>query len=81
MSSSFVAPWTVPLQAPLSMGSYREEYWSVLPFPNPGDLADPGIEPASLVSPAFQVDSLPLSYQESPWVMVISPLKWMEESY
>ena len=53
----------------------------MLPFPNPGDLADPGIEPASLVSPAFQVDSLPLSYQESPWVMVISPLKWMEESY
>ena len=40
----------------------RQEYWSGLPFPPPGDLPDPGIEPAS---PALQVDSLPLSHQES----------------
>ena len=37
--------------APLSMGFSRQEYWSGLPFPSPGDLPDPGIEPMSLVSP------------------------------
>ena len=46
-------------QAPLSMGFPRQEYWSGLPFPPPGDLPDPGIEPESPVSPAMQVDSLP----------------------
>ena len=44
--------WTVACQAPLSMGFPRLEYWGGLPFPTPGDLPDPGIEPASLVSPA-----------------------------
>ena len=52
----FVTPWTVACQAPLSMGFSKQEYWSELPFPFPGDLPDPGIEPAS---PALQVDSLP----------------------
>ena len=42
-----VTPWTVVHQAPLSMGFPRQEYWSGLPFPSPGDLPDPGIEPAS----------------------------------
>ena len=45
MSDSFVIPWTVAHQAPLSKGSSRQEYWSGLPFPPPGDLPDPGIEP------------------------------------
>ena len=45
------------------MGFSRQEYWSGLPFPYPGDLPDPGIEPKS---PDWQVGSLPLSYQESP---------------
>ena len=45
-----------PCQAPLSMEFSRQEYWSGLLFPSPGDLFDPGIEPAS---PALQVDSLP----------------------
>jgi len=40
-------------QAPLSVGFSRQEYWSELPFPPPGDLSDPGIEPASLMSPAL----------------------------
>ena len=40
-------PWTAAHQAPPSMGFSREEYWSGLPFPSPGDLADPGIEPLS----------------------------------
>ena len=51
----FATPWTVPYQAPLSMGLSRQEYWSGLPFPSPGDLPDPGIEPGS---PALQADAL-----------------------
>ena len=51
----FATPWTVTYQAPLSMGFSRQEYWSGLPLPSPGDLPDPGIEPWS---PAFQADAL-----------------------
>ena len=51
----FATPWTVALQGPPSMGFSRQEYWSGLPFPSPGDLPDPGIEPRS---PAFQADAL-----------------------
>ena len=43
----FVTLWTAALQAPLSMGFSRQEYWSGLPFPSPGDLPDPGIKPMS----------------------------------
>ena len=46
-----VAPWTVASQAPLSMGFPRQEYWSALPFPPPGDLPDPGIKPVSSALP------------------------------
>ena len=49
----FETPWTIASQAPLSMELSRREYWSELPFPPPGDLSDPGIEPASPVSPAL----------------------------
>ena len=49
--------WTVALQAPLFMGFSRQKYWSRLPFPSPGDLPDPGIEPRSAAS---QADSLPI---------------------
>ena len=48
-------PWTVACQASLSMGFSRQKYWSGLPFPSPGDLPDPGIEPRST---ALQADSL-----------------------
>ena len=51
----FATPWTVAHQAPLSMGFSRQEYWSGLLFPSPGDLPKPGIEPGS---PALQVDIL-----------------------
>ena len=51
----FVTPWTAARQAPLSMGVSRQEYWSGLPCPPPGDLPDPGIEPGS---PALQANSL-----------------------
>ena len=43
----FATPWTVARQAPLSMEFSRQEYWNGLPFPLPGDLPDPGIEPAA----------------------------------
>ena len=43
----FATPWTAAYQAPLSMGFSRQEYWSGLPLPSPGDLPDPEIEPAS----------------------------------
>ena len=59
-------PWTVALKILLPMGFSRQEYWSRLPFPSPGDLPDPGTEPVSPVDPALQADSLPLSYQGSP---------------
>ena len=49
-------PWTVACQASLSMGFSRQEYWSALLFPSPGDLPNPGIE---LRSPKLQADSLP----------------------
>ena len=51
--SDSVTPWTVARQARLSMEFPRQESWSGLPFPTPGDLPDPGIEPESLVSPAL----------------------------
>ena len=53
-----MTPWTVAHQAPLSMGFSRQEDWSGLPFPPPEDLPDPGTEPTSPASPAWQVDSL-----------------------
>ena len=51
----FVTPWTIASQAPPSMEFSRQEYWSGLPFPSPGDLPDPGIKPGS---PALQADTL-----------------------
>ena len=50
----FVTPWTVAHQAPLSMEFSRQEYWSRLPFPSPGDLLDSGIELASFMSPSLE---------------------------
>ena len=56
--------WTVACQAPLSMGFSRQEYWSGLPFPSPGDLPNPGIEPGF---PALQADSLPTELWAKPY--------------
>ena len=58
----FVTPRTVACQAPLFMRLCRQEYWSVLPFPSPGILPDPGIEPWCS---ALQADSFCLSHQGS----------------
>ena len=52
----FATPWTIAYQSPLSMGFSRQEYWSELPFPAPGDLPNPEIKPRS---PELQADSLP----------------------
>ena len=58
MSDSFVTLLTTAHQAPMSMGFSRQECWSGLPFPSPGDLPHPGIQPVSLECPAL--GSLPL---------------------
>ena len=59
----FATPWTVPHQAPPSMGFSRQEYWSGLPWPSPGDLPNSGIEPWS---PALQADALPFEPPGKP---------------
>ena len=76
----FVTPWTIAHQAPLSMRFSRQEYWSGLPFPPPGDLPDPGTEPCLL---HWQVGSLPLAPRHmgtSRYVLkgkeVCLPLPW-----
>ena len=68
----FETPWTVACQAPLSMEFSRQEYWSGLPFPPPGALPDSGIKPASPVSPALQVDSLPAEPLGKPSYFIIN---------
>ena len=65
LDSFFATPWTVACQTPLSMGFSRQEYWSGLPFPSPGDLPDPGIRPGY---PAWQADSLPFELLGKPSV-------------
>ena len=84
----FVIPWVVAYQAPLSMGFSRQGYWSGLPFPSPGDLPDPGIEPGS---PVLQADALPSEplgkpgsdTREAPsgsdrgeWIEIIKACEW-----
>ena len=59
MSDFLLPPWTVAHQSPLFMGFSRQEYWSGLPCPPPGDHLNPGVESASPVVPALQKDSLP----------------------
>ena len=68
----FKTLWTVARQAPLSMGFYRQEYWSRFLFPSPGDLCDPGIKARS---PALQVDYLPFKPPWNPKVLHIFILK------
>ena len=68
---TLVTPWTVACQAALSMGFFRQDYWSGLPFPSPGDLPKPGIKPGS---PALKAGSL-LSYEGS---RIFQLWKWEE---
>ena len=69
----FATPRTVARQASLSSGFSRQESWTGLPFPPLGDLPDPGIKPMSPVSPAFQVNSLPLRHWENPFKLITFP--------
>ena len=62
-----MTPWTIAYQAPWSMEFSRQEYWSGFPFPSPGDLPNPGIEPRAQ---ALQTDALP---SEPPGKMVKDP--------
>ena len=64
-----MTPWTVGHQAPLSMGFSRQEYWSVLSCPPPGDLPDPEIKPRSLMSPALAGRFFTISITQVPSVM------------
>ena len=64
MSDSFVTPWTIAHHAPLSMGIFRQVYWSGLSFPSPEDFPNPRIK---LTCSALQEDSLPLSHQKSAY--------------
>ena len=59
----FATPWTAAYQAPPSMGFSWQEYWSGLPFPSPGDVPNPGIEPRS---PTLKADALPSEPQGKP---------------
>ena len=68
----FATLWTVAHQSPVSMEFFRQEYWSDLPFPPLRDPPDPGIKPASPVSPALQADSLPL---EKPLILIMRPFE------
>ena len=61
----FVTPWTVAYQAPQSMEFSRQEYWSGVPLPFPGDLPGPGMKPKT---PSWQADSLPMSHLGSLYI-------------
>ena len=80
----FATPWPVACQAPLPMGFPRQEYWSALPFPPPGDLPDSGIEPASPVSPALtgeffntgppgKTHGIQWPFSKKPWISSLLP--------
>ena len=79
----FETPWAVALQAPLSMGFSRQEYWSGLPSPSPGDLPDPGIKPRS---PTLWADSLPSEPpgkpNHKPWCFIIKAQSlWLVKTF
>ena len=63
----FVTPWTVACQAPLSMWFSRQEYWSGLPFPSPGDLSNPRIKPRSPALQAYSLPSEPPGKSKEDW--------------
>ena len=71
----FATPWSLAYQAPLSMGFSRQEYWSGLPFPSPGDLPNPRTEAGS---PALQADALPSELPEKASNTVTSSMKTLK---
>ena len=73
-----MTPWTGAHQAPLSMGLSRQEYWHGLPLPSPGNLPNPGIEPAVLRSPALAGGSFTTSATGKPHLLLTSALRKAE---
>ena len=73
-----MTPWIVACQAPLSMGFSKQEYWSGLPFPPPGDLPSPEIEPRSLT---LQMDSLPSEPPGKPKNTGVGSLSLLQEIF
>jgi len=78
VTSDFVTPWTVAHQTPLFMGFSRQKFWSELPFPSPGDLPDPGIQP---ISPTFPADSLLSEPPGKPYAPVTSKFSLCSSSF
>ena len=74
----FATPWTVAYQAPPSMGFSRQEYWSGLLFPSPGDLPNPGIEPGS---PTLEKDTLTSELPGKPNIYLYKSLNKKQESF
>ena len=68
---SLATPWTIAHWAPLSIEFSRQEYWSRLPFPSPGDLPNPEIEPVSLMPSALQADSAPTEPGEAQVMLIL----------
>ena len=75
-----MTPWTVAPQAPLSMGFPRQEHWSGLPFPSPGDLPNPGLEPTFLTSPSLAGGFFPASATWEAHVSFYIPISDVSES-
>ena len=67
---TLATPWAAAHQAPLPMGFFRQEHWSGLPLPPPGDLPNPEVEPAA---PTLQANSFPLSHQGIHWHLLSEP--------
>ena len=72
----FATPWTIDYQAPPSIGFSRQEYWSGLPFPSPGDLPNPGVEPGSS---ALQTDALSSEPPGKPCKIPVDLLKILKD--
>ena len=82
VSDSLWPPWTIACQAPLSLAFSRQEYWSGLPCPSPGDFLDPGIEPGSLILQAHSLPSEPPGWVAVPFSGGASqPRNWTQVSH
>ena len=73
----FTTPWTIASQAPLSMEFPRQEFWSGLPFHNPGALSDQRLNPGALCLSYWQADSLPLNHLGSPNYCIVTQIAYI----
>ena len=77
----FETPWTIPGQAPLSLGFWGQEYWNALPFPPPGDLPDPGTEPTSSASPGLAGRFFTTEPPEKPLYIIEAQFNFIRVNY